>query len=139
MQSMRGQSGMGVQCGQGNAGGGPGHLAGVQGHFQSPAPVLGLEASKCVYKLLKVESQFPAALQYDILDFKPAKGLNFLMSGSRVAAPNTRCGPFVREDSVTKPSSSESLGRAVGPDKNCFSFLHPYQILWFFICRFACR
>ena len=90
-------------------------------------------------KLLKVESQFPAALQYDILDFKPAKGFNFLMSGSRVAAPNARCGPFVREDSVTKTSSSESLGRAVGPDKNCFSFLHPYQILWFFIYRFACR
>ena len=44
---MRGWSGMGVQCGQGNAGGGPGKLAGVRGHFQSPAPVLGLEASVC--------------------------------------------------------------------------------------------
>ena len=37
---------------------------------------------------------------------------------------------FVREDSVIKPSSSESLVRAVGPDQNCFSFPHPYQILF---------
>ena len=30
---------------------------------------------------------------------------------------------------MIKPSSSESLVRAVGPDQNCFSFPYPYQIL----------
>ena len=86
---------MGNQCKQGNALGWSWQAGQVEGHFQSPAPVLRLEASKCVYKLLKVQSPFPKVLQYDILDFKPAKGPNVLVSGSRVAAPNMRCGPIV--------------------------------------------
>lgn len=92
--------------------------------------MLGLEASECVYKLLKWSLSFLQSSSMTYRISNQLRGSTSWCQGPGLLHLIRGVDPlFVREDSVIKPFSSESLVRAVGPDQNCLSFPHPYQIL----------